>query len=178
MLRSKYKGKQLHLNSTDANFDCASIDKQVARIWRDSSTFPSTNVYTCITSDSQGKDISPQDPALSYRAPMSLANIRTIILATIGGVLAITLIAWCTLAYRKRKKRQANRSRVAAQRDNSSVELDDLATVAAYNGHVRRHDSGEQPPRYTRTGKPWETAPLYGKIRSFLSLRVVMLIEI
>jgi len=166
VLRSTHSTKELHLNSTDPKFDCTEIDKRVAAFWSATNVFPNTTIYTCITTDADGNDISPANPPISYRPPMSSATKQKIIFGTIGAVLAVVVIGGCTWAYMRQKRLLAGRAQAAGEEHgDESVELGDVVVVSTDGGHARRRESGEQPPRYARLGKPGEVPPVYGKMR-------------
>jgi len=155
---------RLHLNSTNTNFDCVPFDRRVADIWTGKS-YPDVNQYTCVTLDSQGNDISPANPP--YKQPIDGPTKGVIAGAVVGSVLVVAFIAWCIWTQRKQRKMLAARARERAARGDD-IELDNVAGASAYYGHTRRRESGEQPPRYARTGKPGEVPPTYSKFPACL----------
>lgn len=161
VLGSPSSRKELHLNSTSPNFSCVEMDKRVARVWK-GDAFPSNESYTCVTTDFGGIDISPANPPL-HRPP----NARLIAGAVIGGVAGAALLCVLVWWLKRRHRRQSAASAAQTEQtrgEGNELELEDVAVAQAYNGHARRREAGEQPPRYTRTGKPGEVPPVYGML--------------
>ena len=102
---------------------------------------------------------------------MTVRTKKIIAGSVIGGAAGALLLSlsfwWCIRSCIEQSRKEA--ARVQARREgggrNDNVELDDFAVAQAYEGVARRREVGvEQPPHYTRTGKPGGVPPVYGKL--------------